>query len=247
MELVKDDKGSTLHFIWPIYLSLMDSYRTQLMNDSELQADIRQELLSQLQHHFTVHTMHKIAAFLNPLTKDTPWLDQGKRKALYDNVLDLMRQLKDSRSSDAKPSLEQEQPNGNNVETNIPMAKEQTHSGIGSLNLAKYFFGQNLKQNKSVDEELQEYMETPKPVAVNDLQYDVMKYWNSCTNCPTLRKLARDVFTIPGSSTSCTRFFDKFKRFSDTVGLDDDHGRKEFCKRLFVSYNYGMDRSKALT
>ena len=216
------------------------------MNDSELQVDIRQELLLQLQHHFTIQTMHKIAAFLNPLTKDTPWLDGGQRKALYDNVLDLMRQIEDQGSSDVKPSLEQEQSNGNDIELNKIKVNQQTYTGFGGLNLAKYFFGQNLKQSKSVDEELQEYMETPKPVAVNDLQYDVMKYWNSCTSCPTLRKVARNVFTIPASSTSCDRFFDKFDRFSDTLDLDGDHGRNELCKRLYVSYNYSIGKSKAL-
>ena len=143
-----------------------------------------------------------------------------------------MRQVKDQGCSNVKPYLE-EQSNDNDVELNKPTVNQQTYSGFGGLNLAKYFFGQNLKRSKSVDEELQEYMKTPKPVAVNDLQYYIMKYWKSRTSYPTLRKVARNDFTIPASSTSCDRFFDKFNRFFDTLDLDGDNGRNDTNDYLF--------------
>ncbi|RDD46498.1 hypothetical protein TrispH2_002005 [Trichoplax sp. H2] len=246
IELVKDERCSTLHYVWPIYLSLMESYDVQSNPDSNLQAAIRKELMVQLQRHFIIQNLHEVAAFLNPLTKDTPWLDKLKRDTLHDNVLDMMRQIDNPKTSDIRSSQEQEGISGDNIEANKPLVKQQTQSSMSGLNLAKYFFGQNLKQVKGVKEELLEYIETPKPVVANDLQYDIMKYWSSCTSCPTLRKVARNIFSIPASSISCERFFDKFDKFSDNLNHDDKYD-KELCKRLFISYNYGIARQETMS
>ena len=197
------DRMPTLHLVVATKYQLQKSL-SFVANDNEIIIQLKQHLTCKLNDSFHIVLLHYCACILDPRQKNNLNL---MAPADRDSTLHSLKQMVTAEITLA---------NNNNTTVSAQQEVQPPSAKVPKVADAGFFDDLFIQRQPSLSlagdrDEVNEYLnenENETELAASDLKFDLKQYWKrKSTKWPRLCLVARNIFSVPASSTSSEKVF----------------------------------------